>query len=802
MTQDNSSSNSSTSSSRIERAAYSRIERSRTRIVHTLRCVERHNPLAAEFEPKRLLARLKSKAMLSSEEAENIVAGITARSERDESGARPRRDRAGPERIYGGTVDFVGVSFLERGFMAARAVARVAYPDGSPLGTGFMISDRLFLTNNHVISSETEAAGLVVEFGYELDPADKLREATRFKLDPSTFFLTDSKDDLDYTIVAIGERLSGARELDEFGWCALSDATDKHALGEFANVVQHPQGRYKEVVLRENRLVSRLDTVIHYVADTEPGSSGSPVFNNEWRVIALHHWGGPWRQKVDSSGLQIPTEVNEGIRASAIVRELRAKASGLPASRSALLQRLIDIRECWEGPSQRMSRRQEERDGSPRIDSTGLATWRVPFEISVRLPWAIDGAAPMAPPFAPEPSPPAVPTAERAPDSNYANRKGYKPGFIPGCTVPMPALSKAQQKVAARVQTAEPGDDPFELKYNHFSVVINGERRLAYFTACNIDGKTAKDIDRKTGTVTNYTPGGGTESIDAGAEASERWFGDERLLEENSTNQDLYSSQEVPGFKKGTKAWMNRMLQRGHLVRRVDPAWGTNDQALKAEADTFHFTNCTPQVGFFNMGSAPQGTPKSAGGQLWRAIEDYVRDNAAVDDLRVCVFTGPVLDAKDPLWREDVLPGFRVPLRFWKVVVWAEKGKLRSVAMLADQEPVLTALPEAIGAGEAYADTSAVEDFVTTIAHLEQVTGLDFGDEVRKADIRGGESLGKKRGARVRATKRVVGFDEVFGAARRAKAKPYTLIPKSRRKSPARGSTKRPRRRVARAGTK
>jgi hypothetical protein len=36
---------------------------------------------------------------------------------------------------------------------------------------------------------------------------------------------------------------------------------------------------------------------------------------------------------------------------------------------------------------------------------------------------------------------------------------------------------------------------------------MNAKRKLAFFTACNIDGKTAKDIDRKTGVVTSYTPG-------------------------------------------------------------------------------------------------------------------------------------------------------------------------------------------------------------------------------------------------------------------------------------------------------
>jgi endonuclease G len=68
---------------------------------------------------------------------------------------------------------------------------------------------------------------------------------------------------------------------------------------------------------------------------------------------------------------------------------------------------------------------------------------------------------------------------------------------------------------------------------------------------------------------------------------------------------DVYVKQVVPGFLD-TKSMARtlRMFQREHLVRRMDPAWGTDKQALLADADTFHWTNCSPQVGFFNMGKA------------------------------------------------------------------------------------------------------------------------------------------------------------------------------------------------------
>jgi endonuclease G len=347
-------------------------------------------------------------------------------------------------------------------------------------------------------------------------------------------------------------------------------------------------------------------------------------------------------------------------------------------------------------------------------------------------------------------------------DRNYDNRPGYRPAFL-GSThrIERPRLSAAHEARAARNRQAEAGDDPFELKYQHFSVVLDKKRRLARYTACNVDGRSSRDIDRKTGAVSLRRPSDGE-----GAEASEQWFGDDRVDPEAQTSQQLYESQEVPGFpNKRTKAFQDRMFQRGHLVRRTDPAWGSDDRALRADADTFHFANCTPQVGFFNTGSAPASTPDSGGGRLWRAVEDYVLDNAVNEQKRVSVFTGPVLDDQnDPKWRQEVVPGFRVPLRFWKVVVWVDSGRLRSLAMLADQEPVIKVMPEAIARGEAFADISKVEDFVVTVTEVERLTGLTFDDAVRAADINGGESRRAARAGRRpngRARRPITSFEEI-----------------------------------------
>src|SRR5215813_6846848 len=117
--------------------------------------------------------------------------------------------KLGAERIQGRTTDFVGVSFLEEALAASAAVGRVVYRNLQPQGSGFMVSNRLFLTNNHVISSVAEARRFLLEFNYELDFRGNPKAVTRFELAPEVFFLTNSINDLDFTLVAVGARVGG-----------------------------------------------------------------------------------------------------------------------------------------------------------------------------------------------------------------------------------------------------------------------------------------------------------------------------------------------------------------------------------------------------------------------------------------------------------------------------------------------------------------------------------------------------------------------------------------------------------------
>jgi endonuclease G, mitochondrial len=739
----------------VEDIVRDRLKAMRPEIDASLANVADGNPLAAEPVSSRRIVRIQARTGFGRAKAAMMSAMIVA-AEKPVGAAARRTKLPGPEAIQGASIDFVGVAFLEQGRRAADAVARVAFLDGRPQGTGFMVAPGLFLTNHHVLKSAATAQQFQVQFDYENDATVRARAATAFFLNPDACFVTDDIHGLDFTLIGVGERRSGSRALDEFGFIPLSDAGDKHMLGETANIIQHPDGRFKEVVLRENRLVARDEThqVLHYTADTEQGSSGSPVFNNEWEPIALHHWGGPWREVMGTSGQPLSREINEGIRISAIVNKLKANNDSGPTGAS--VQRALDL---WENqrrmdtsppPVNEAVRRRidasvdpsaQKTVPAPRRNADGSVTWTFPIEISVAAP-LMGAATVLNAPAAGSPDG-SQPTrnAEAASwkTEDFSNRGGYEPGFIPGFVVPLPSLAGVNW-TPAQNQLATPGEDPHELRYHHFSIVMNADRRLAGFTAVNIDGARIKAINRDTKAVTdNPTINDlGVESLqDDGAEASDDFRPDRRILPEEQMNRPFYEKQKVQGFPDPqSPSRIARIFQKGHIILRSDPAWGgTDDEAVAAERDTFFYTNAAPQIGFFNQGS-PLNRPGTKGKLRWRAVETYVLRNAVTMRSRICVFAGPIFANNDPIYRFNS----KVPMRFWKIAIWSDGAALRAIALIADQKPVLKIMPEG-AEPEAFTDDeelARVSEFLTTVAEIERLTGLDFGAAVRAADVRAG----------------------------------------------------------------
>jgi len=233
-----------------------------------------------------------------------------------------------------------GVHLLEIARLAAPSIGRVLSRILVFQGTGVMISDRLFLTNNHVIYDPEDAMTSLVEFNYELNRIRQPKPVTRFVLAPDNFFMSSPQEDLDFTVVAVGDRILGKRALSDFGYCPIKNADDE-PLGESVNVIHHPSGNFKQIDLH-GELAAHTDEVLHYRAKTRSGSSGAPVFNDHFELIGIHHYRCPSRAAKTIDGSPEPKDVHEGIRMSAIVKRINSEKIHLGKKQRALIDTVLD----------------------------------------------------------------------------------------------------------------------------------------------------------------------------------------------------------------------------------------------------------------------------------------------------------------------------------------------------------------------------------------------------------------------------------------------------------------------------
>lgn len=670
----------------VAESARQRLAEIEETIAHNFELVESGRPQEAEPNFDRRVAFVEAMTATDTATARQIVDQVP-----------PKQLRLGPEArsmaeaLQGKTVDYLGAGWLDAGRRASNAVARIIFRNGNPQGTGFLISDRLLLTNQHVIATAAQARGMYAEFRYEVSDRVRQPQTIRFELDPDTFYEASPSEQLDFAIVALGRPVGGTTEfLRDLGCCPLSDSSAKHAVGCAVNVIQHPDGDLKQIVIRESYVLNRGEFVLHYSSDTEPGSSGSPVFNDLWQVVALHHWGEPYRE-TKSGDRKLPSNMNEGVRISAIVGNLRQRFPRLTEAGRKLLQASLGDPTPGEF-------------GTRKIALVGSG----PQAIQSTQGWLL--STPEPPPEHEPTSPPSLAEAGGLPasriDRNYSNRRGYNPLFLPDFAVPMPQLTNQQQQYAARVSGVGMVGNPFELKYQHFSVVMNAQRRLPFFAICNIEGSRKIKMSRD-GQISR-----GPESAE-GAEATESWATDPRIPREAQLDDAFYAR-----LRRRLRGTENDFFARGHMCRREDPIWGNAEIGLRANDDTFHHTNACPQLQDTFNGSS----------RVWLGLENYVLNAADDMNLRVTVITGPVLTENDYAIDDDQFGQFLIPKQYWKIAVRVEDGTPHVVALLADQSAGLATLRDT-GREATFAwPTRLSREYISTVNRIEELTGLNFGD--------------------------------------------------------------------------
>lgn len=245
---------------------------------------------------------------------------------------------------------------------------------------------------------------------------------------------------------------------------------------------------------------------------------------------------------------------------------------------------------------------------------------------------------------------------------------GFDQDFL-GFNAPPPGYTPEVQADLAVV------DGSPVLDYTHFSLAMSASRKFARWVAWNIDGQRLLPSD-----------GLGREDLD--------FVVDGRL----------------PGGQVDDRLYRHNPLDRGHLARRADLLWGRLAEAQQANADSFFFTNITPQIETFNQ---------SKKGGLWGLLENAVLDQSKLDRRRVTVMGGPVLDPTDRLYRD-----LQLPEQFWKVVVYSLDGEPRAKGFMLQQD---------LGGLEDM-DLAEFKTYERTFAELTAATGLVF-EEVAPLEL-------------------------------------------------------------------
>lgn len=592
-------------------------------------------------------------------------------------------------------------NYFRLGQKVGRSVGRVIVrqADGrTSFGTGFMVAPELMITNYHVFDEEPERSGLsladvaqtsLLEFDFELDEDGLPMNSVVFRLRPDRFLASSRPDALDFALVAVESQAAdeSGRFLREFSSLRLIAETGKIVLEEKMTIIHHPKGESKAISIRDNRLLSFVDeNYITYETDTERGSSGAPIFNDQWLVVALHHRSVAARNEAGEvlnkdgsvhqpgqSDEQVDWIANAGIRVSAIIRDLKTQFP----SGNALLDPLFSPSDGSVPPTRNSPEPIDSFTPSPIPDATmptpnpptnpgsvvpvaaptdQVIQFTVPLEISIRI-GALQNGGPVSPV---KPVTLETPNEKVRPVASYTGRNGYDPAFLGTNTISLENLLKPIAD-----QLAPTLDQKSLLRYRNFSVAIHRNRRLTVLTAVNIDGKRPKSVGR-----------------------SDNWVLDPRMSERFQTGPTVYSDND---------------LDRGHMVRRLDPVWG--NQAAEANEDTFHYTNSCPQHKDLNQ-------------KTWLNLEDFVLNNTKLEKLKVSVFTGPVFSEEDLPYR-----GVLLPLQFWKVAAVVKKdGKLSMSGYILSQKDLLVDLRESI-ASDGF---GAFRTYQVPLKVLQELTKLDF----------------------------------------------------------------------------
>lgn len=218
------------------------------------------------------------------------------------------------EQVFGAD-RMVTLHWYKKGLDQCNSVVRIEkFKKG--VGTGWLVKASdffpgreglLILTNAHVISNDPQSA-------VTPEDAEVNFQALGQRFRVKELVWSSPANDLDATLVSI-DGVPDTPPLVLHSRQIQISQPSKPAPRLY--IIGYPQGRDIEFSLQDNLLLACNERLLHYRTPTEPGSSGSPVFeSDDWRVVALHHGGSAALARLD--GVEGTYEANEGIAILAI----------------------------------------------------------------------------------------------------------------------------------------------------------------------------------------------------------------------------------------------------------------------------------------------------------------------------------------------------------------------------------------------------------------------------------------------------------------------------------------------------
>jgi hypothetical protein len=227
-------------------------------------------------------------------------------------------------------------------------ICHIEYPvrGDEASGTGFLVGPDLVMTNHHVIApikaGEADPATVRLRFDYR-KPADGMPvgPGVLFEL-ANPDWLVDSSphskvdtmkdpgaevpaaDELDYALLRLanpaGDGPLGAKAepgAAKRGW--ITELSPGDGVDELVFILQLPDGEPIAMAADRVTAVNANGTRIRYRTNTLSGSSGSPCFDINWRLAALHHSGDP------RHGALRKPEYNEGVPIDPVLALLKER---------------------------------------------------------------------------------------------------------------------------------------------------------------------------------------------------------------------------------------------------------------------------------------------------------------------------------------------------------------------------------------------------------------------------------------------------------------------------------------------